>query len=86
MSTRREFIAMAAITLGTSALEGQDVGLRKWYITGGHRATQSDWDVEPIECYGKDRLDAVAHSGITVWSEDEWREAKDAMNKIKERK
>lgn len=49
--------------------------MKKWYITGGRRATQSDCDVEPIVCYGYDRLDAVANSGITVWSEEEARKA-----------
>lgn len=44
----------------------------KWYITGGHRATQTDCDVEPIISEGKDRIEAIANSGITVWSEEDW--------------
>jgi hypothetical protein len=46
---------------------------QKWYITGGQRATQTDCEVEPAITHGKDRLDAIANSGMTVWSEAEWK-------------
>ena len=47
---------------------------RRWYITGGRRngLHQSDCYIEPILTYGRDRLEAVANSGITVWSAEEW--------------
>jgi hypothetical protein len=45
-------------------------GRKKWYITGGRRERQTDCDVDPIICYGKDRVDALMNSGITVWDEE----------------
>ena len=50
----------------------------KWYITGGRTETgfRDDHVVEPLVSYGKDRVEAIANSGITVWSEDEYAEMK----------
>lgn len=70
--TRRNLLAVLGLLAGGFKLKAEPVKT-KWYITGGMRATQSDCTVEPIICFGTDRLDALKHSGITVWSEEEWK-------------
>jgi hypothetical protein len=55
----------------------------KWYITGGRteHGVRDDGNVEPLVSYGKDRVEALAHSGITVWSEDEYAEMKALLSR-----
>ena len=50
--------------------------LEKFYIT-------APWICDnPLISYGNDRLEAVVNSGITVWTEEEWKE----FEKVKEDK
>ena len=46
----------------------------KWYIT-------IPGCTKPLAVHGRDRLDAVANSGITVWSESEWVDAQKELNR-----
>jgi hypothetical protein len=48
---------------------------QKWYITGGRTESgiRDDCHVEPLVSYGADRVEAILNSGITVWSEEEWK-------------
>jgi hypothetical protein len=70
MATRRGFIATLGAFIGAPMVPTKEV--KTWYITGGHRSTQTDCDVEPIITKGEDRIDAINNSGITIWSEEEW--------------
>lgn len=70
--TRRWFLTGLSVMASVSACLGSSTSQKKWYITGGRRKTQNDCTVEPIISYGRDRVEAVANSGITVWSEEEW--------------
>ena len=56
----------------------------KWYITGGRTETgyRDDRRVPPLVSYGVDRLEAVANAGITVWSEEEYREVERVMAEV----
>lgn len=49
---------------------------QKFYVTGGHtedeRGYRDDCKVPPLVCFGKDRIDALSRSGITVWTEAEY--------------
>lgn len=48
----------------------------KWFITGGHTevGNRDDCAVPPLVGFGVDRIDAITNSGITVWSEAEWKQ------------
>lgn len=50
------------------------LGDRKFYVTGGRteNSHRDDRVTEPLVCYGKDRLDALTRSGITVWEAEEY--------------
>lgn len=63
--------------VGASAQPAASQTQQKFYITGGRRVdpNQNDCNVSPLVCYGRDRLDAVANSGITVWHAAEWESA-----------
>jgi hypothetical protein len=53
--------------------------MQKWYIVGGltvkngQRVPVDDCKREPIISFGEDRMMAVLNSGITVYSEAEWK-------------
>jgi len=46
----------------------------KWYITGGYTGIglRNDRTIPPLIAFGKDRVEALVQSGITVWSDDEY--------------
>ena len=68
MISRRSIFAGLASILGVGALPAQSS--RKWYITfSGHGCTN-----EPIETFVKDRWEAIANSGMTIWSEERWQD------------
>lgn len=68
MKRRAFFTGLLAAVTGES--QSRD---KVFYITGGHRpGGYGDCDVPPIVTHGKDRLDAIANSGMTVWTENEW--------------
>lgn len=52
-------------------------GDRKFYVTGGDRLQrgQNDCNVSPLICWGKDSLDAITRSGITVWEAKHYEDA-----------
>lgn len=61
--------------LGTAAATGVQIEERqKFYITGGQRLDpkQNDCNVSPLVCYGRDRLDALTSSGVTVWHAEDY--------------
>jgi hypothetical protein len=60
---------------------------QKFYITGLYHTTEfNDCTLPPVECYGTNRLDAIANSGATVWTADEWesKEMEDVRRKVRE--
>jgi len=51
---------------------------QKWYVTGGRtedaRGFRDDCTVPPLVGYGDTNLDALVDTGLTVWTEEKWRE------------
>lgn len=69
---RRGLLAGLSAVLFTIRAEAQKP-LKKFYVTGLYRTEKlNDCTLPPIECFGTDRLDALTHCGLTVWTEEEW--------------
>jgi hypothetical protein len=68
---RRAFFSSLAGFAAPGAAQSQQ---KRWYITGGLHLDpkQNDCNVSPLVAYGRDRLDAVANSGITVWEAERY--------------
>lgn len=62
-------LAIIAVLLLAVSASGQEP-TKKFYLTSTRPI--DGWHAQEI--HGKDRLDALAHSGLTVWTEAEWKE------------
>ena len=59
---------------------GQHVFSQKFFVTGGDG--WNDCENKPIEVTATDRLDAITRAGFTVWTEEEWRAAKQTVGDL----
>jgi hypothetical protein len=79
--TRPHFIA-GLLGLSVAAKVGTTETREKFYITGfAHTPTANDCTVPPLISYGRDRIDALVKSGVTVWTEKEWLEMRKETGK-----
>ncbi len=58
---------------------------RKFFITGTWEGRSNDMDTPPIEVISTNRLEALLKHfrGITVWAEEEWRDAEIKLAALK---
>jgi hypothetical protein len=67
-------LIIACLLQSGSITKQTNANKKKFYITGiYHTKELNDCTLPPIEVEGVDRLDALTRTGVTVWTEEEWK-------------